>query len=543
MKRPFFTVSSAVALSAVIFVVFYNTAFFKHLLLVYPISIRNVLFAASLCLTLMAVTHIVLFVFAFRFSTKPILIAAFLLSSLVSYMMNSFNIVIDHEMLVNFISTNRAEAADQVTIKMFFYFLFLGVVPSIFVARIQLEHRPIRKELILKLKWIGACLLLVLSQLLLMNRQYASFLREHKNLRAYFNPVQWIYSVGKVSTRFPGREKQLKLMGLDARIPSTDVDRELILLVIGESARSDRLSLNGYLKKTNPYLEKENLVSFTHVEACGTSTAISVPCMFSLFSRETYNDRLAQSTENFLDVLSHAGVHVLWRDNNSDSKGVAKRIPFENFRSPDTNPICDKECRDEGMLSGLQEYVEANQHGDILIVLHQMGSHGPAYYKRYPDSFEVFKPACQTNQLEECSNEEINNAYDNSLLYTDYFLSKAISFLKVNSNKFETALVFMSDHGESLGEKGVYLHGLPFFMAPEFQKRVATIFWFGPGFDDVDQTALKAVSGKNWSHANLPHTMMGLMEIETSAYNPQLDILHVSGARIIQVIREAGIGQ
>ena len=295
-------------------------------------------------------------------------------------------------------------------------------------------------------------------------------------------------------------------------------------MVVGEAVRADRLSLNGYTRQTTPLLQREDIIKFPEMYSCGTSTAVSVPCMFSIFTRDEYSDNNMKSQENLLDVLHHAGVNILWRDNNSDSKGTALRVPYEDYKSPSRNPICDVECRDEGMLVGLQEYIDRTKYGDILIVLHQMGNHGPAYFKRYPKEFEKFTPVCKTNQLEECSREEIGNAYDNAVLYTDYFLSKVISLLKQNEKSFESAMVYISDHGESIGENNLYLHGLPYFMAPDSQKHVGAILWFGNGFK-IDNKALKEKSTEIFSQDYLFHTILGLLEVDTSIYDKTLDIL------------------
>jgi lipid A ethanolaminephosphotransferase len=335
-----------------------------------------------------------------------------------------------------------------------------------------------------------------------------------------------LYSLGKyVNGKFKDRSIALRRIGQDARIPPTDTDRELIIVVVGEAARADRFSLNGYPRETNPLLKKEDVISLTNVQACGTSTEVSVPCMFSMYARDSYSEKKGAATENVLDVLRHAGVSILWRENNSDSKGVALRVQYEDYRKPERNPICDVECRDEGMLEGLQSYIDGQNRGDILIVLHQMGNHGPAYYKRYPKSFEKFRPTCRTNQFDECSREAIGNAYDNALLYTDYFLSKTIGLLKRNDRRFETALIYIGDHGESLGEKGVYLHGLPYLIAPDAQKRVAAILWLGNDFQ-TQKKWLKNRTGQGYSHENLFHTLLGLMEVDTAVYDKKKDILN-----------------
>jgi lipid A ethanolaminephosphotransferase len=296
---------------------------------------------------------------------------------------------------------------------------------------------------------------------------------------------------------------------------------------VGETARADRFSLNGYAKETNPLLKQEQLINFNNFWSCGTSTAKSVPCMFSTYKASEYSKAKSQSTENVLDVLKHAGVNVLWLDNNSDSKGVADRVEYQSFKNSEVNPLCNPECRDVGMLEGIQAYINQHPKGDIIIVLHQMGNHGPAYYKRYPAEFEKFTPVCKTNQLEECSKEELDNAYDNAILYTDYFLSKVIAILKQNSDGFETAMFYISDHGESLGEKGLYLHGLPNFIAPDTQRHVPAILWVGDNYAEINTELLKNKQNEKLSHDNVFHSLLGFMEIESSVYDKTMDIFYM----------------
>jgi lipid A ethanolaminephosphotransferase len=315
------------------------------------------------------------------------------------------------------------------------------------------------------------------------------------------------------------------VLGSDATIPTDDPERELVILVVGETARADRFSLNGYARKTNPELEKvESLVSFRAMQSCATSTAVSVPCMFALPDGDNIDVDAFHHSENLLDVLKHAGVTILWRDNNSDSKGVARDIRFEDFRSPERNPDCDTECRDPDMLTGLGQFVDEAKSGDILIVLHQMGNHGPAYAKRYPPAFEVFTPVCDSNQLEQCSLEAINNSYDNAIRYTDYFLARVIEFLRAYDDRFETALFYISDHGESLGEHDLYLHGLPNLVAPAEQREVASVMWLGKNFR-ADADKVIAHSAEPLTFSNVFHTVLGMFEVQTAIYRRELDIL------------------
>jgi len=514
-------------LSSVFLVLLYNFAFFKNFLGVFPLSPVNLAHLFSLAVLLIGLLVILFSMVLTKYTTKPVLIILVLISSVAAYFMDTYNVIIDADMIKNILLTDSAESRDLFNLKVVAYILVLGIFPAIYIYKLDISYGTLAQELISKIKAIALGLLMVLVAIIPFSSFYASFFREHKVLRYYTNPLTYLYSSGKYFMgEFGEQSDSVSSLGVDAKIPVTDAHRELVILVVGETARADRFSLNGYKRKTNPLLEKEKVFSFTDFSSCGTSTAVSLPCMFSIYTRDQFSNKKARHTENLLDVLTHAGVHVLWRDNNSSSKGVANRVAYEDFKSMEKNPICDVECRDEGMLSGLQEYIDQQLDSDILIVLHQMGSHGPAYFKRYPEAFEKFRPVCNTNQLEQCSKEEINNTYDNTILYTDHFLWQVIGLLKENSDEFETAMIYMSDHGESLGENGLYLHGLPYFAAPETQTRVPAVWWFGKNFDEIDRDALGRKLSTPYSHDNLFHTMIGMMEINTSVYDREKDILH-----------------
>ncbi len=440
--------------------------------------------------------------------------------------MDSYQVVIDDNMIQNIVETNVNESLDLLSLKMIAYLLFLGIFPALFVSKVTVDYSPLKQDLIYKLKVLFAVITIATLLFFSFSKAYLSFIREHKPIRYYTNPLYPIYSsIRYVSRLSQEKTHTFKIISHNAHIPANNRHRKLIIFVVGETARADRFAFNGYARETNPLLKKENIINLPNMSSCGTSTATSVPCLFSLLTRESYDANIAKSMENVLDVLKVAGVNVLWRDNNSDSKGVALRVPFEDYKTSATNPICNPECRDEGILVGLQEYINKVTEKNIFLVLHQMGSHGPAYYKRYPKKFEKFKPVCQTNQLEQCTTEEINNAYDNTILYTDYFLSKVIALLKQNSTQFETAMFYVSDHGESLGEKGLYLHGLPYFMAPKEQTHVAAMMWFGKNYK-IEAEKLKQVTAQPYSHDNIFHTLLGLMAVKVSVYDPSLDIIN-----------------
>lgn len=458
-----------------------------------------------------------------------------MVSSCTAYFMDTYHVIIDTSMIRNTLQTNVNESLDLFSLQLIFYVFLLGILPSYFIYKSKIEYKPLKKEVLAKAKTIFLSLAVVLVILFSFSKFYTSFFREHKPLRYYVNPIYWMYSIGNyVNKSFNSGPIIVKSIGNDAKIRleheenPNEVDKsELIIMVVGEAARANRFSLNGYEKETNPLLKKEDVINFPNMYSCGTSTAQSVPCMFSIFDKADYDYKKGISTENVVDVLKHTkNVNILWRDNNSDSKGVALRVDFEDFRTNKLNTKCDTECRDEGMLVGLEDYIKKHKGEDILIVLHQMGNHGPAYYKRYPKEFEKFTPVCKTNQLEDCTQEEVSNAYDNAILYTDYFLSKVIKFLKPYSKEYETAMLYMSDHGESLGENGLYLHGLPYFMAPDEQKHIASLMWFGDSIkEDIDTKKVSALKERKFSQDNLFHTLLGLFEVESSVYKKDMDIL------------------
>jgi lipid A ethanolaminephosphotransferase len=250
--------------------------------------------------------------------------------------------------------------------------------------------------------------------------------------------------------------------------------------------------------------------------------------MFSMFPRTDYSDKKGKTYEGLLDVLQRAGVQVLWLENNSDCKGTCLRVPNKDIPKTQPSEFCDgSNCLDESLLVGLQDYINSLKD-NAIIVLHSDGSHGPEYFDRYPKAMERFQPVCHTNQLGSCSKEELVNVYDNTILYTDHFLAKVIGLLQQNQDKLDTSMIYVSDHGESLGENGVYLHAAPYAIAPEAQVHVPMVMWFGNSTLSnaaVDRGCLQAKrDDKDLSHDYMFHSVLGLFGVQTSVYQPKLDI-------------------
>jgi lipid A ethanolaminephosphotransferase len=462
-----------------------NLALFGRIVENYPLTFSNLPFILSLTAFFSLVTAIFFLLISHGKATRWILAIYLLIVSQSAYYMDKFGVVVDVSMLDNIMQTNVQEFAGLLTVSLVVRTILLGVIPAWLVVKYFPKSVNGFAELLPRLRVLGILLLLLIVVIAPFSGGYASFIRQHKATRFYANPIYSTYSIVKYIDQQINIAKvvPLKHIAQDAKKLNSSGKPELMVMVVGETARADRFSLNGYHKDTNPMLTQQGVISLTNVSSCGTSTSVSVPCMFSALGRKAYDKETALNQQNALDVLAAHGVEVLWRDNNSDSKGVATRLKVEDFRTPTLNPVCEGECRDIGMLTGLEQYIEARKDKDILIVFHQMGNHGPEYYKRYPKAFEKFKPVCTTGELKDCSQEEIDNSYDNAILYTDYFLSNVIDFLKKYDDDRATAMLYVSDHGESLGEHGIYLHSAPYMVAPKEQTHVPGIVWMGKNFD------------------------------------------------------------
>ena len=473
---------------------------------------------------------------SFRYVAKPVLIALVLAASAVGYFIAAYGIVIDKAMIQNVFETDTREATELISWQMAARIGLLGALPSLLIARANIQFPSGLKGLIRRSSNAGGSLLLALVLLALLFKSLAPTLHEHRELRFLLTPTNFIQAVhGYLRNRWAA-DVVVAPLGRDAVKGAAWTGhqrRTLTVIVVGETARAANFSLNGYPRVTNPLLARQaGLINFSRVSSCGTATAVSVPCVFSAFGRADYSQSKAVSQEGLLDVLAHAGFEVLWRDNNSGCKGACDRIHYEDLSRPDgKNPYCNAdECYDERLLDGLPELL-SHSSKDLVVVLHQKGSHGPAYASRYPQGFGRFGPVCMTNDFEKCSRESIVAAYDNTILYTDYFLSKTIDRLRAMAaaQDADTAMLYFSDHGESLGENNVYLHGAPYMFAPREQTEVPMMLWMSDGFSErfrIDRRCLAARRSEPLSHDNVFHSVLGMLDVNTAVLNPRLDIFH-----------------
>lgn len=496
------------------------------------LSLHTLLFLASCAVFLTALFNFLFNFLALKWVVKPALIVIVLSSAVASYFIDGYGVHIDTSMLQNVLETDRAEAHELFTGRFLIHLFLWGMVPAWIIGRLEIRYSKWTRQLLINVFSMLASVIVIGLIAVCFYQDYASTFRNHRDLRYLINPTSYVYAAGKIiSQRFEQGQQPLIPISQQAALgyyAKNKKRRTIAVLVVGETARAESFHMNGYSRQTTPRLEQTAVLNFPHVTACGTATAISVPCMFSMFPHDDYDDAKGHGYESVLDVIAAAGEQVVWLDNNSGCKGVCDRVEHKKIIHMGLPQGCqDGDCFDEALLPALKQSV-ASHDGDMLVVLHQKGSHGPAYYQRVPAAFRKFEPVCETAELQDCSREQIVNAYDNTILYTDYVLSEIIGWLQTRADEENTAMLYVSDHGESLGESNFYLHGAPYLFAPQQQKQVPMLLWLSDNFEQdyrLDGQCLKARQQDELSHDNLFHSLLGMMDIQLPGkYDPDLDL-------------------
>jgi len=487
-------------------------------------------FALALFVFLVAVHFLLLAPLLNRWTTKPLAALIVTVVGFASFYMQKYSVYLDPSMLRNVVKTDVSEAKELFTLDLLPHLLLMVGLPLFLLSRVRLQPSASFGRTLLQR--FGAMLLAVLlagGALFLVFQDFASLMRNHKEIRYLITPANLVYSLSRVAKAEAAQGPRLPI-GTDAALAASWEQRKkpaLFVIVVGETARAANWGLNGYARQTTPELAKLDVINFKDVASCGTNTEVSVPCLFAPVGRRQYDETVIRGSESLLHVLDHAGLKVLWRDNQSGCKGVCEGLPNESLTDAKVAGLCDGErCLDEVLLHNLERVLEDGQ-GNRVIVMHQLGNHGPAYYKRYPDNFRRFTPTCDSSDLRQCTPEQIANAYDNALLYTDHMLAKTIAFLKGQEKRYDTAMIYVSDHGESLGENNLFLHGIPYSIAPKEQTRVPMVMWFSPGYAKdfkLDLACLNKRAQQPAAHDNLFHSVLGLLDVKTSAYERELDL-------------------
>lgn len=513
-----------------------NTPFWRGLLASRGSEGGALFYVLAIGVALSALNVLLLAPLLNRWTTKPLLGALILVAAVSSYYAGQFGVYFDPSMLRNVLRTDLAEARELLTPGFFLQVAALALPPLFVLQRARLRQRPLKRALAIRGAAVVLALVVAAGALGSVFKDFSGQMRNHKELRYLITPAAPLWSLARVLSRdAQAANLPRQPVGTDARLGASWAAAKkpaLFVIVVGETARAANWGLNRKpgqppARDTTPELARRAVINFPEVTSCGTNTEVSVPCMFSLQGRRHYDEDAIRASESLLDTLRHAGLRVVWNDNQSGCKGVCAGV--ESMRpDPAALPqLCDGErCLDEALLESSRSLLR-DANGNLVLVLHQLGNHGPAYFRRYPDAFRRFTPTCDDEDLSKCSREQIANSYDNALLYTDHVLARSIDMLQELAPRYDTALLYVSDHGESLGENGLYLHGLPYSIAPAEQTRVPMVMWISSGFaarTRLDPACLRTQADRPAAHDNLFHTVLGLLDVRTAVHDDTLDL-------------------
>ncbi|WP_049052514.1 phosphoethanolamine transferase EptA [Klebsiella aerogenes] len=534
LRRPVLSRTAYLTLFACYIGIFLNLAFYRQVFPLLPVNnLHNWLVFLSMPIVAISVMNIITTLASFLKLDRVVISLFILLSASAQYFIWTFGVVIDRSMIANIFDTTPAESFALLSTQMVIVLGLSGLL-MVLVAWWIKVRRPASfwRGTAMRLLNIAISALLIVLVAALFYKDYASVFRNNKELVKSLSPSNSIVALNSWYAHNRMDNLPLVKIGEDAKqkaVMHNGARKNLTIVVLGETSRAENFSLGGYDRETNPRLKQDDVVYFPKTTSCGTATAVSVPCMFSNMPRAHYDEELAHHQEGVLDILQRAGVQVLWNDNDGGCKGACDRVPHQNVTNLNLSGECiDGECYDDVLFHNLDSYID-NLQQDGIIVLHTIGSHGPTYYNRYPAEFKKFTPTCNTNEIQSCTQQQLTNTYDNTILYVDYVVDKAIKLLQSKQDKFTTSLVYLSDHGESLGEDGVYLHGLPYSIAPDTQKHVPMLLWLSPDYQQrygVSSQCLQQQAKTNdYSQDNLFSTLLGLLGVDTREYQAKDDLL------------------
>ncbi len=489
----------------------------------YSFAVANLRYSSfSGILTLATLFFLVTFITMLIFSllslishrlVKTVCILGALGNAAALYFVETYGVVLDKSMMGNVFNTRFAEASSFFHPKLLLYLLVLGALPCWLLSRVQIQRTP----LLQRVMFFPLVLLIGVGWIYASSKTWLWIDDHSRRLGGMTMPWSYVINASRhyVDHFSASREQTL--------LPSAGFvanEKTIIFLVIGESARESNFSLYGYQRPTNPLLAESDVIALPHSRACSTYTTASVLCILSHIDTRK---PILELYEPLPSYLQRHGIDVIWRTNNwgEPPLKIQSYQHANQLRQECQGESCDY---DEVLLDGLDQRIRSSTKDKIFVVLHQSISHGPSYYTKYPKQFEVFRPACKSVELSQCTDEELVNAYDNTILYTDYFLHQAIGLLK----KFPEAaslLIFISDHGESLGEYGLYMHGTPNSIAPDVQIHIPFLVWMSDTFKHKKGISIVQQGEQaRYSHANVFHSVMGGFDMRSEIYNRQLDI-------------------
>ena len=436
-----------------------------------------------------------------------------IINATAAYFIITYSVMIDATTIENVFNTRYSEASGFFSGSLWLFIFVFGVLPALFCL--------LQPVVFGKVKKLAICLVSSLAIVLVvaaMNISQTLWISQHDTeLGGLLQPWSYVVNTGRViSFSFDKQAEEIKLP--DGKI--TDDEKAVVVLVIGESARKANFQLYGYQRDTNPLLSKQEGLKVYQANSCATYTTAGTKAILE-----------PEDTGDLYELLPNyafrTGVDVSWRTSNWGEPPIHIDEYLTNeelgTKYPDENIY-----NDAILLKGLRERIESSQKNKVLIVLHTSTSHGPNYASKYPKEFEVYQPVAKNVEEGENNVEMLVNAYDNTIRYTDFLLDSLINTLR-SMTDWKSAMIFISDHGESLGENKVFMHGLPMQLAPKVQYEIPFMVWTSEGFRNYKRTSDKEEAPEGELPAVLEqhyifHSVLNLLSIQSPAYNKAYDI-------------------
>ena len=434
-----------------------------------------------------------------------------LINATAVYFIYTYNVIIDATTIENVFNTRYSEASGFFSWSLWLFILACGVVPALFCLL-----QPVVRGKARRLGLVCGGSLAVVLAVGALNIGQTLWISQHDTeLGGLLQPWSYLVNTGRVMS-FSQDEQAVEIKLPDGKI--TDREKTVVVLVIGESARKANFQLYGYARDTNPLLSKRAGLKVYQATSCATYTTAGTKAILE-----------PQDSGDLYELLPNyayrTGVDVSWRTSNWGEPPIHVPEYLTNEELGEQYPG-ENVYYDAILQKGLRQRIESSQKDKVLIVLHTSTSHGPKYANKYPKEFEVYRPVAQNVEEGEKNVGRLVNAYDNTIRYTDYLLDSLITTLR-SMSEWHSAMIFISDHGESLGENKMFMHGLPMKLAPKVQYEIPFLVWVSDGFRDYKpEQDLPAVLEQHY----IFHSVLNLLSIQSPAYNAAYDIFKLRDA-------------
>ena len=494
----------------------YNIPFFNYVSDNTNESVGGRIFLLASVVVIMLVLNFMmtyLVMFLMRFVGRILLAILSIINATAVYFIFTYSVIIDATTIENVFNTRYSEASGFFSLPLWLFIIAFGLLPALWCLLQPVDYGKVKK--------LGVCCgssLVIILAVASMNISQTLWISQHDTeLGGLLQPWSYIVNTGRVIS-FSQEEQAEEIKLPDGTI--ADNEKAVVVLVIGESSRKANFQLYGYQRNTNPLLSKQEGLKVYEATSCATYTTAGTKAILE-----------PQDSGDLYELLPNyafrTGVDVSWRSSNWGEPPIHIDEYLTNEELGEKYP--DENIYNDGiLLKGLRERIESSPKNKVLIVLHTSTSHGPKYADKYPKEFEVCKPVAKNVEEGQKNVGLLINAYDNTILYTDFLVDSLINMLR-SMTDWNSAMIFISDHGESLGENKMFMHGLPMKLAPKVQYEIPFLVWTSDHFRDYKLVSTEKDAPEGQLPAVLDqhyvfHSVLNLLSIQSPAYNKDYDI-------------------